>query len=384
MSHKSNKNRTGKKISALKLVLVLGLGLFLLIFPKIAVGLTILEDFDSYNLGTLIDEIGNWQDVPFPAIVSDDQSVSAPHSAKYTFDFRNAYLNVSEGNRQLEFDVFFSDCSEPNHTQFSFNTATSTGSVSLGHFDAYSTTSDACEIRGYYFPAGYQVITSVATGTWNTFKFEQNSVGGLDYIKYSIGAITTDWLTANTTTRDIRQFLSYNNADLNFFLDDIKGGEGTCGQGDNCIFCSTQTSCENNGCYWIELPFPFVWVCSPFGPFIETATGTQFDFNIYYATTSQFATPTVFISGLAIATQPFLLILSSWLENFTELFDLAEAQSKGLQLGNAVPQARGYLDFFNSLFADLPLSEILLVYLIVLIGIIVFRIIRQIKKLIAI
>lgn len=159
---------------------------------------------------------------------------------------------------------------------------------------------------------------------------------------------------------------------------------GICGSGADCLYCSTESDCENAGCYWIMLPFPFAWVCSPVDPLIETATGTQYDFTSYYASNSQFSTPTDFISRLASATQPFLLVMSGWLESFSDLFDLAEAEERGEQLGNAVPQARGYLNFFNSLFADLPLSEIFLIYLVIFIGIIIFRVIRQVKKLIAV
>jgi len=170
-----------------------------------------------------------------------------------------------------------------------------------------------------------------------------------------------------------------------FYFDSFTQGEGygICGSDEDCLYCDNQTDCENNDCYWIQLPFPFVWVCSPYSGIIQTATGTQYDFSSYYASNSQFTTPTDFINRLASATQPFLVTLSSWLENFSDLFDLSEAQEKGEQLGNAIPKARGYLAFFDGLFADLPLSGILLIYLVILIGIIIFRIIRQIKKLIA-
>jgi len=156
---------------------------------------------------------------------------------------------------------------------------------------------------------------------------------------------------------------------------------GDCGSGDNCILCDLEGSCLSKGCLWTELPYGEGYCSEDTSP-IEDETSTLW-IN-YYEDHSDYETSTVLFNSLAIMTQPFLSILSNWLDSFSDYFDLADAQEKGEDFGNAIPLARGYLTFFNSFFADFPISEALIIYLVVLISVIIFRIIRQIKKLLTV
>jgi len=212
-------------------------------------------------------------------------------------------------------------------------------------------------------PAGYvEARCKIDSGAWQewTPAFE------------SLNPTTSDWEAngfAFTAITDygLVDFIAYGSA-----LEE-------CGSGDNCILCDTQGECLSKGCDWIALPFGEGYCSEAISP-IETETST-YDWTTYYSENSDFATPTALFGKLATMTQPFLAILSSWLSGFSDKFDMAEAQIKGGEYGLAIPTARGYLEFFNGFFSDFPIGEALIIYLVVLIGIIIFRIIRQIKKL---
>lgn len=386
-------NSLGAKFSALKLILVLGLGLFLLIFPKIGEAYLFEDNFDSYELNQSIHLQGDWE-----VYTTYDRDYFTTSSITHTENISivrigdGAYCMKKEGEEvedvgYFSFWIYPDDwATSTSYTSFSLDPypvgCAGAGNLEIRLFAPTSTEELSVYGRG---DGGLNFLGNIDKGEWSAVNFYWNKIQ--DVVKYRLKF--ENWSEFNLDEfGTVNAFLWMTPVDGltgNIYLDTIKTTEaGVCGFGEDCIFCSTRATCENYGCYWIEMFFPIARVCVEASPLIETATGTHFDFDTYYATTSLFATPTAFISRLAQATSPILLILSSWLEGFSDIFDLAEAQQKGLQLGNAIPQARGYLGFFDSFFAGLPLSEILLVYLVILVGLIIFRIIRQIKKLIAV
>jgi hypothetical protein len=67
---------------------------------------------------------------------------------------------------------------------------------------------------------------------------------------------------------------------------------------------------------------------------------------------------------------------------FSNKFQLVDAQNTGSNLGNAILVARGYSSNINQLFGSLPIAEILVFYLILLILVAVFRIVKNLINLI--
>lgn len=391
----SNKNPLERKFSTLKLALVLSLGLFLLIFPNSARAYLFEDNFDSYDVGSLTDPSqGSWSrswsaGSDWFATTSQAQSgsisaVRNPPAGTYCLKKTGEAIdNTGYFSFWIYVDNF---ATTTNYTRFSLDVATDTCSgepYPMSIFLRSPTSTEELSVFGSGDGSSENYLENIGQDEWIFIEMSWNLVA--DTIKYRIDNGSWRQFALNDPVNEVDTFYWFTPSSGllgDIYLDTLKT-LGICGSGDNCVLCYSQSDCEMAGCYWVEMPFPFVSNCIATLSPIETATGTQFDFDIYYATNSQFSTPTAFITGIAEATQPFLVILSSWLENFSDLFDLLEAQEKGQQLGSAIPQARGYLDFFNSLFSNLPLSEILLVYLVVLVGLIIFRIIRQIKKLIA-
>lgn len=391
MSRIEEKKLLERKLGAIKLILVLGLGLFLLASPKIAVAYLFEDDFDSYPSFGSVCGHGDWgcfltydQDYLTTTTIAQSGNISivrvewGAYCLKKTGDpientgCFNFWIYPDDWATSTSFTWFSLDnssesCAENNWLKIRLKAPTSTEELSVyGYGDSVE------NFLGNISKDEWSAIDICWSATEDVVKYRLNFENWLEFdLNNWSGTVDTFyWLTPVGGLKG------------NIYLDSITT-LGVCASGDNCIFCSTQSDCEIVGCYWLEMPFPSVSACIPSSALIEIATGSHFDFPDYYATNSLYATPTFFISRLSVATQPFLSIISSWLENFSDYFDLIQAQEKGQEMGFAVPQARGYLVFFNSLFADLPLSEILLVYLVVLVGIIIFRIIRQIKKLIA-
>lgn len=395
-----DKNPLEAKLDPLKIIIIVGLGLFLLFFPKIGFATDFFdEDFDDYSLGEFYGN-GVWDvSATNSFFITSDVWKSFPQSLEINiasplkFILKDKGSNVSEG--VFKFSVKAEELASSTSNYFLFYGYDNNGKyVFYGQCESNNSGNfiDCCYNNFVGEPCGDNTIaSSTIPSSWLDIYIQWNTNASPSQMRVKSGSTNwSDWeITRNDDSAGVRviKFESWHPSisGISYIDSFIQSEEyGVCGSGQDCIYCYNQNDCENNGCYWIELPFYGLSVCNPFDPYIETATGTQFNFTDYYATNSEFSTPTAFISRLASATQPYLLVLSSWIGNFAELFDLSEAQLRGEQLGNSIPRARGYLNFFDGIFSDLPLSEILLFYLVVLIGIIIFRVIRQIKKLIAV
>lgn len=186
--------------------------------------LAMLENFDSYSVGTDISGIGNWATTTYPAKVSDTQSVSAPNSAFFDHPnwVRYAKLNIGTGSERLEFDVFLVAC--PTGSPFSFYFRDIGEGDFIGWFDSVELIDGECQIRGRKSGA-YETIGTMPLDTWRTFIFEQETIAGSDYIRYSIngGVNFTTWLPAILSKRDIRIFHLLPNIFNKGYVDNITG-----------------------------------------------------------------------------------------------------------------------------------------------------------------
>jgi len=99
----------------------------------------------------------------------------------------------------------------------------------------------------------------------------------------------------------------------------------------------------------------------------------------YYAEHSEkYDTPTPLYDNLAWTFEPLINNIGNIIIFFNSYFDKQLASEKGAEFGNVVPVFRGYLDQFNDFFGGLPISELLLFYLITAILVIIYRIVRGI------
>ena len=390
MDHKTHKNLLKAKFSTLKLILMIGIGCFFLLFNYCLADSLFDDDFETYNVGFLC-EVGDWTCSKIA-----DQNYSITTTQAYSGD-----KSVSRFNAGIYYLTRIGeDLEDTGIISFWIYTSSDFATSSVNHSDfrteidgdywinfrliAPTSTIGEATIQGYSTEMGFEDLEILEKDKWTFLEMGWDRIN--QKVKYRIDfgdwTIRDSSITATTSLKSFFWVNSFYYLAGDIYLDKIvsqgSGAIGTCGAGSYCYFCYSEVDCEDQGCIWLEIPFGDD-VCVESEAPLEAETSTIF--TTYYSENSDFATPTAFISRLAFTTQPFLFLMSSWISNFSGYFDLEVAQENGENLGQAIPKARGYLTFFDALFHDLPLSEILIVYLIVLLGVIIFRIIRQIKKL---
>ncbi|MDD5639021.1 MAG: hypothetical protein PHO28_03915 [Candidatus Pacebacteria bacterium] len=119
----------------------------------------------------------------------------------------------------------------------------------------------------------------------------------------------------------------------------------------------------------------------------ETQETPPFIFNllepeIYYSNNSNYASSTALFDNLSGAISPLILTIGNNLTFFSSKFNQDNAKDTGEKIGNGVLIIRSYANNLNSFFNDLPISEILFLYLILLVVVAVFRIVRNLINLI--
>lgn len=92
---------------------------------------------------------------------------------------------------------------------------------------------------------------------------------------------------------------------------------------------------------------------------------------------SNYATSTKLYTTLTGALKPIIATLGDNLTYFSSQFNQNKAKETGQNIGNAIVIVRTYAGNINSFFNNLPVSETLLLYLILLVAVAIFRIIRQ-------
>lgn len=141
-----------------------------------------------------------------------------------------------------------------------------------------------------------------------------------------------------------------------------------CGSGLACQFCESQSTCEAEGCNWYA-PTGKCWYEPPTLPLTSWET--------YYNEYGDYETPAPFVDNLAETLADNFATLSSFFEGFASSFNTNEAMAKGVAIGSAIPQARGYLKIIDELMGHLPVGELFVFALIFLLAIGVFRITRH-------
>jgi len=101
-----------------------------------------------------------------------------------------------------------------------------------------------------------------------------------------------------------------------------------------------------------------------------------------YGLYSNYDTSTPLFNTISNAVEPLILTIGDNLTFFSSQFSQTNAKDIGEKTGNGVLLVRAYSGNINSFFNDLPISEILFLYLMTLIVVSVFRIIRILIKLI--
>ena len=101
-----------------------------------------------------------------------------------------------------------------------------------------------------------------------------------------------------------------------------------------------------------------------------------------YTTYSNYASSTPFFNAITGAIEPIVLTIGDNLTFFSSQFSQENARDIGEKTGNGILLVRAYAGNINSFFNDLPIAEVLFLYLMTLIVVSVFRIIRILLKLI--
>lgn len=96
-----------------------------------------------------------------------------------------------------------------------------------------------------------------------------------------------------------------------------------------------------------------------------------------YQEHSNYATSTILFNTLTGALKPIITTLGDNMVFFTAQFEQDRAKETGQDIGNAIIVIRTYASNINAFFNDLPVSEVLFFYLILLVVVAIFRIIRQ-------
>ena len=101
-----------------------------------------------------------------------------------------------------------------------------------------------------------------------------------------------------------------------------------------------------------------------------------------YEDYSNYDTPTPLFNIITGAIEPISQTIGDNLTFFSSRFNITNAKEAGEKAGDAVLIIRANAGIINSFFNDLPIAEILFLYLSALVVVIVFRIIRLLLKLI--
>ena len=101
-----------------------------------------------------------------------------------------------------------------------------------------------------------------------------------------------------------------------------------------------------------------------------------------YEDYSNYDTPTPLFNIITGAIEPISQTIGDNLTFFSSRFNITNAKEAGEKAGDAVLIIRANAGIINSFFNDLPIAEILFLYLSALVAVIVFRLIRLLIKLI--
>jgi hypothetical protein len=98
--------------------------------------------------------------------------------------------------------------------------------------------------------------------------------------------------------------------------------------------------------------------------------------SAYYTANSSYSTSTGLYNTITGTFAPVLLSIGDSLVNFASSFTASNASSTGNQLGASILLIRSYVSNINSFFANFPVANFLLLYLIALVVVIVLRLVK--------
>lgn len=96
----------------------------------------------------------------------------------------------------------------------------------------------------------------------------------------------------------------------------------------------------------------------------------------YYTENSEYSTSTALYNTLTGTFAPVILAIGDSLTNLAQNFTQSNASSTGNQLGQSILLVRSYLTNINAFFANFPVGQFLLLYLIALVVVIVLRLVK--------
>lgn len=102
----------------------------------------------------------------------------------------------------------------------------------------------------------------------------------------------------------------------------------------------------------------------------------------YYTANSNYASSTLVFDNLSGAIKPVVLKIGDYLTFFSSKFDPETAKETGEAMAGGVLIVRAYADNLNTFFGDLPISQALFFYLLLLVVVAVFRIVKNLINLI--
>ena len=102
----------------------------------------------------------------------------------------------------------------------------------------------------------------------------------------------------------------------------------------------------------------------------------------YYTANSNYASSTLLFDNLSGAIKPVVLKIGDYLTFFGSKFDPDTAKETGEAMAGGVLIVRAYADNLNTFFGDLPISQALFFYLLLLVVVAVFRIVKNLINLI--
>ena len=104
--------------------------------------------------------------------------------------------------------------------------------------------------------------------------------------------------------------------------------------------------------------------------------------DTYYVAHSNYSTSTALFNELSNSIGALIQSVGNSLSAFAGKFSLTDAQKTATMMAGSISTIRTYGDNLNSFFDSLPVSEILLLYLIIFVAVIVFRLIKNLVNLI--
>jgi hypothetical protein len=349
-----------------------------------------LESFDSYIIDTGLWTNDNWGGFG-QFIIRNDYAHSNGKSVMLGGDEAGTNyhsINVNPNSDNFSFWYYVSI----NNDNFRFNFIASANASSSGSFvnnaGVKLDNPNSGIVSVYSIASGGdndELIGTTTVAEWHLINLNYVSSEAKFKVKIDNGS-WTEFFYYNTTS-DLRTLVinGYITVD-NAWVDDIFQVESTqyglCGAYIGCSFCLTESECVSSGCIW-HSDFP-EWITEKCTPPEATSsiTNTTTDWLSIYGENSAFATPTTVFNNIVNFLNPYFVLVSSWLNNFTDTFNNTTAQEIGNSVGEKIPIIRGYMDYFNQVLGfNFPISQLFLFFLLTLIAVVIFRIIRHIKSL---